>query len=66
MTQTAVDRALPEGPVVELFCACHGTVKMAEVVNGELVVKDKRHGKRHVLVLDKIPPSPLFLSLTTE
>ena len=66
MNQTVVSSLPPERLVVSLYCACHGTVKMGEVINGRLVGKDKRHGQSHMLVLDKIPTSGLSLAITTE
>ena len=63
MSETAAPYRVPERPVESLFCTCHGTVKMAEVVNGRLVVMDRRHGQHHLLVLDKIPDCGLPLPL---
>lgn len=34
-----------------VYCDCCGTQKMAEIVGGSLVIKDRRHGSRHVAVI---------------
>lgn len=34
-----------------IYCSCCGTEKMAEVIGDKLVIKDRRHGEKHVVVL---------------
>lgn len=34
-----------------IYCDCCGTEKLAQVVGDNLVIKDRRHGDRHVAVL---------------
>lgn len=31
-----------------IYCDCCGTEKLAEIVEGKLVIMDRRHGKRHI------------------
>lgn len=38
-----------DGDVV--YCDCCGTEKLAQVVGDNLVIKDRRHGEKHVVVL---------------
>lgn len=44
-----------------ISCDCCGTEKMAQIVGDKLVIKDRRHGNKHMVVipirelLDKIP-----------
>ena len=40
-----------------IYCDCCGTQKLAQVVGDNLVIKDRRHGEKHVAV---IPISSLF------
>jgi hypothetical protein len=34
-----------------IYCDCCGTEKLAQVVGDSLVIKDRRHGEKHVAVL---------------
>lgn len=34
-----------------IYCDCCGTEKLAQVVGDNLVIKDRRHGERHVAVV---------------
>lgn len=34
-----------------IYCDCCGTEKLAQVVGGNLVIKDRRHGEKHVAVI---------------
>lgn len=34
-----------------IYCDCCGTEKLAQVVGGTLVIKDRRHGDKHVAVI---------------
>ena len=34
-----------------IYCDCCGTEKLAQVVGDNLVIKDRRHGSRHVAVI---------------
>ena len=34
-----------------IYCDCCGTEKLAQVVGDSLVIKDRRHGEKHVVVL---------------
>ena len=34
-----------------IYCDCCGTEKLAEVIGDNLVIKDRRHGEKHVAVL---------------
>lgn len=34
-----------------IYCSCCGIQKMAEIVGDSLVIKDRRHGEKHVAVL---------------
>lgn len=34
-----------------IYCDCCGTEKLAELVGDMLVIKDRRHGERHVVVI---------------
>jgi len=34
-----------------IYCDCCGTEKLAQVVGDNLVIKDRRHGQRHVAVI---------------
>jgi len=34
-----------------IYCDCCGTEKLAQVVGDNLVIKDRRHGEKHVAVL---------------
>ena len=34
-----------------IYCDCCGTEKLAEVVGDNLIIKDRRHGERHVAVI---------------
>ena len=34
-----------------IYCDCCGTEKLAQVVGDSLVIKDRRHGERHVAVV---------------
>lgn len=34
-----------------IYCDCCGTEKLAEVVGDNLVIKDRRHGVKHVAVI---------------
>ena len=38
-----------DGDVV--YCDCCGTEKLAQVVGDNLVIKDRRHGEKHVAVV---------------
>lgn len=38
-----------EGEVIK--CDCCGTQKLAEFVGDSLVIKDRRHGERHVAII---------------
>jgi len=40
---------LINGDVV--YCDCCGTEKLAQVVGDTLVIKDRRHGEKHVAVI---------------
>jgi len=46
-----------------IYCSCCGTQKMAEIVGDNLVIKDRRHGVKHVAV---IPISELLDILKTR
>ncbi len=35
-----------------IYCDCCGTEKLAQVVGDNLVIKDRRHGEKHVAVLN--------------
>jgi len=34
-----------------IYCDCCGTEKLAQVVGDNLVIKDRRHGQKHVAVI---------------
>ena len=34
-----------------VYCDCCGTEKLAQVVGDNLVIKDRRHGTRHVAII---------------
>ena len=34
-----------------IYCDCCGTEKLAQVVGDNLVIKDRRHGEKHVAVI---------------
>jgi len=34
-----------------IYCDCCGTEKLAQVVGDNLVIKDRRHGTKHVAVI---------------
>ena len=34
-----------------VYCDCCGTEKLAQVVGDNLVIKDRRHGEKHVVVI---------------
>lgn len=34
-----------------IYCDCCGTEKLAQVVGDNLVIKDRRHGAKHVAVI---------------
>lgn len=34
-----------------IYCDCCGTEKLAQVVGDNLVIKDRRHGQKHVAVV---------------
>ncbi len=34
-----------------VYCDCCGTEKLAEVVGENLVIKDRRHGEKHVAIV---------------
>jgi len=34
-----------------IYCDCCGTEKLAQVVGDNLVIKDRRHGSKHVAVI---------------
>ena len=34
-----------------IYCDCCGTEKMAEIVGDNLIIKDRRHGVKHVAVI---------------
>ena len=34
-----------------IYCDCCGTEKLAQVVGENLVIKDRRHGEKHVAVI---------------
>ena len=34
-----------------VYCDCCGTEKLAQVVGDNLVIKDRRHGEKHVAVI---------------
>lgn len=34
-----------------VYCDCCGTEKLAEIVGDSLVIKDRRHGDKHVAVV---------------
>jgi len=38
-----------EGNVI--YCDCCGTEKLAQVVGDNLVIKDRRHGEKHVAIV---------------
>lgn len=40
---------LKEGPV---YCSCCGNVVMAKVLDGKLVIIDKRNRQKHIVSLD--------------
>ena len=46
-----------------IYCDCCGTEKLAQVVGDNLVIKDRRHGEKHVAV---IPISALLDILKTR
>lgn len=46
---------IEEGP---LYCDCCGTVVMAKVQDGKLVIIDKRYGKKHIASRDLTTISP--------
>jgi hypothetical protein len=49
-----------------IYCDCCGTEKLCEIVGGNIVIKDRRHGVKHVVVissdllLDNISPDILL------
>ena len=34
-----------------IYCDCCGTEKLAQVVGPNLVIKDRRHGEKHVAII---------------
>ena len=34
-----------------IYCDCCGTQKLAEIVGENLVIKDRRHGEKHLAVI---------------
>ncbi len=46
-----------------IYCDCCGTEKLAQIVGGNLVIKDRRHGEKHVAI---IPISALLDILETR
>jgi len=34
-----------------IYCDCCGTEKLAQVVGDNLVIKDRRHGEKHIAVV---------------
>ena len=38
----------------QIFCDDCGQEKMAEILDGKLVIVDRRHGRRHVAIVDVI------------
>jgi len=46
-----------------IYCDCCGTEKLAQIVGENLVIKDRRHGVKHVVV---IPISALLDILKTK
>lgn len=34
-----------------IYCDCCGTQKLAEIVGDNLVIKDRRHGEKHLAVV---------------
>ena len=34
-----------------IYCDCCGTEKLAQVVGDNLVIKDRRHGQKHVAII---------------
>lgn len=34
-----------------VYCDCCGTEKLAEIVGENLVIKDRRHGEKHLVVI---------------
>ena len=34
-----------------IYCDCCGTEKLAQVVGDNLVIKDRRHGEKHVAII---------------
>ena len=45
----------------KVYCACHGTEVLAVIRDGQLVIRDRRHGENHtaVIQLDR-PPKPVL------
>lgn len=42
------------GPLLEgdvIYCDCCGTETLAQIVGENLVIKDRRHGRRHVAII---------------
>ena len=35
-----------------IYCDCCGQEKMAEIKNGNLVIRDNRHGKSHAVIIN--------------
>lgn len=35
----------------KIYCDCCGFEKMAEIVGDKLIIKDRRHGEKHVVIL---------------
>lgn len=34
-----------------IYCDCCGTQKLAEIVGDNLVIKDRRHGEKHIAII---------------
>jgi hypothetical protein len=35
-----------------IYCDCCGREKLAEIKDGNLVIKDSRHGEKHVVIIN--------------
>jgi hypothetical protein len=46
-----------------IYCDCCGTEKLAEIVGANLVIKDRRHGEKHLAV---VPIQSLIDKLAKE
>ena len=43
-----------------IYCDCCGTELMAKIVGDNLVIKDRRHGQQHMVIVSvSVPPESL-------